>query len=369
MSTTSLYVGAFVGSLAMAFGLTPLALVLARRWRIFDHPGDYKKQESPVPYLGGLAIVISFALVVLVGAFLRPLSTFAVETPFLVGCALLLSILGLYDDLRTTHPILRFAVEIGAAVVLFATGVRVELFPDMAWLDLLVTVVWIVGITNAFNLLDNMDGLSAGVAVIASLFFFAIAAANGQVLVAALSLAIAGCALGFLRHNFHPAKIYMGDAGSLFLGFVLAIVGLKLQFQGPAKVTFVVPILILGIPIFDTVLVTTTRIAHRLSPFAGGRDHTSHRLVFVGIPVRAAVALIYTAALCLGWLAICVSRVDVVTAYMLSGLAASVGAMLAVLLGRVPVYEKSKRRKMMLVEVERHAEEPSERSDEVAVRS
>ena len=358
MSAPWLYLGAFSASLVMAFGFTPLALRIAKRKEILDHPGDYKKQESAVPYLGGLAIVLSFAIVVLAGALVRPLQTFSLQIPLIIGCALVLSFVGLLDDLKNVNPAIRFLIEVGAAVALFFAGVQVQIFAQATWLNILITVLWIVGVSNAFNLLDNMDGLSAGVATIASLFFFIISAANGQVLVAALSLALAGCSLGFLRHNFHPAKIYMGDAGSLFLGFVLSVIGLKLQFQGPVQVTFVVPILILGIPIFDTILVVTTRLAHRINPFLGGRDHTSHRIVFVGIPVPAAVALIYTGAVCLGWLALCVSRVDIGTGYMLAGLALGVGSVMGVLLGRVPVYEQSKRRRMMLVEVQQHEEEP-----------
>lgn len=360
MSNAVLYAIAFAAASAMAFGLTPLALRIAVRKKILDHPGEYKQQESSVPYLGGLAIVCSFALIVIGGLLLRPLATFAAEVPLIIGCALALALVGLIDDLRALNPAIRFGIEVAAAVALFAAGVRVELFPDATAVNLAITVLWIVGITNAFNLLDNMDGLSAGVAVIASFFFFVLAAANGQVLVAALSLALAGCALGFLRHNFHPARIYMGDAGSLFLGFMLGVIGLKLRFEGPTQITFLVPILVLGVPIFDTLLVVTTRLANRISPFSGGRDHTSHRLVFVGIPVPAAVGLIYLAAIGLGWLAICVSRIDVTTAYMLAGFVVLASFFLGGLLGRVPVYEQSRRRHMMLVEVERHAEEPPE---------
>lgn len=369
MSNAWLYVGAFSAALALAFGLTPLALRLAVRTGVLDHPGHYKQQESAVPYLGGLAIVCSFAIAVIAGALLRPLDTFLGEVPLIIGCALALGVVGLIDDLRGLNPALRFVLEILAALALFYAGIRVELFPGVDILNGVVTVMWIVGVTNAFNLLDNMDGLSAGVAVIASLFFFGLAAVNGQVLVGALSVALAGCALGFLRHNFHPARIYMGDAGSLFLGFLLAVIGIKLQFAGPTQVTFLVPLLVLGVPIFDTVLVVATRLSHRINPFVGGRDHTSHRLVFVGIPVPAAVGLIYMAALGLGWLAVCVSRIDVTTAYMLVGFVVVASVFLGVLLGRVPVYARSRRRHMMLVEVERHVEEPAERSDEVLERS
>ena len=358
------YAAAFGAALGTAFFFTPLALRIATKKQILDHPGDYKTQRSAVPYLGGVAIVLAFAVVVLIGAFLRPLATFASEVPIIIGIAVALSLMGLIDDLRGINPFVRFAIEIAGAVILFYVGVGVELFPTVQPLNVLFSVFWIVGITNAFNLLDNMDGLSAGVAVIASMLFFILGAVNGQILVATLAVALAGCALGFLRHNFHPAKIYMGDAGSLFLGFMLSVIGLKLRFPSPAQITFLVPILVLWVPIFDTVLVVTTRLAHRLNPFAGGRDHTSHRLVFVGIPVPTAVNLIYLSTAALGWLAICVSRVDVTTGYMLGGLVGVTSLVLGGLLARVPVYESSQRRRMMLVEVSRHPHDPEDEADE-----
>jgi UDP-GlcNAc:undecaprenyl-phosphate/decaprenyl-phosphate GlcNAc-1-phosphate transferase len=356
-STALLYPAAFAGPLLLALILTPLALRVAVKREILDHPGDYKEQTSAVPYLGGLAIVLSFAIAVLIGGFLRPLATFSAQLPLIIGIGLLFSLLGLIDDLRGLNPLLRFAIEVAGAIGLYLAGLRVELLADNDIVNGLITVLWIVGITNAFNLLDNMDGLSAGVAVIASFGFFLIAAINDQYLVASLSLGLAGCALGFLRHNIHPARIYMGDAGSLFLGFMLAIIGLKLRFASPPEVTFLVPILVLGIPIFDTILVVTTRLLNHLSPFAGGRDHTSHRLVFVGIPVPAAVSLIYAGAIALGWLALVMSRLDVVTAYILAGFVLASGIFFGVLLGLVPVYKQSQRRRVMLVEVTAHEEE------------
>jgi UDP-GlcNAc:undecaprenyl-phosphate GlcNAc-1-phosphate transferase len=201
----------------------------------------------------------------------------------------------------------------------------------------------VVGITNAFNLLDNMDGLSAGVAAIAAGSCFVIAVVNGQFLVGGLSAALAGCALGFLRHNFHPARIYMGDAGSLYLGFLLAYLALKLRFDSPEDVTFVVPILVLGVPILDTTLVTVSRLVNRRSPFQGGRDHLSHRLVRLGLPVRGAVGAIYVAAASSGVLALVVSRVDHTWAYVLTGLAGGIAAIAGVTLGRVSVYDEPPR--------------------------
>jgi len=173
-----------------------------------------------------------------------------------------------------------------------------------------------------------------------------IAAANDQFLVAGLAAATAGCAVGFLRHNFHPARIYMGDCGSLFLGFMLAYLGLKLRFPGPTDVTFLVPILVLGVAILDTTLVTVCRLLRRRSPFQGGRDHVSHRLVAVGIPVPAAVSLIYGAAASLAVVALVVSRIGRAPAYWLAGLVGALALFLGVLLARVPVYDDAVTRRL-----------------------
>jgi UDP-GlcNAc:undecaprenyl-phosphate GlcNAc-1-phosphate transferase len=352
------YLGIFLGALLLSLLLTPLALRMALRRQIMDEPGGHKSHASPVPYLGGTAIVGAFALAVGIGSLLRPPESGRDELLIVLGLALGLAVMGLIDDLRGLSPWLRLAVQFGAGIGVATTGVGVAVF-DWAPLNLALTVVWVVGITNAFNLLDNMDGLSAGVAAIASAWFFIIAAANGQFLVAGLAIGLAGCALGFLRHNFHPARIYMGDAGSLFLGFMLAVIGLRLRFDAPMEITFLVPILVLGVAIFDTTLVTVTRLSHGRSPLSGGRDHTSHRLVFVGIPVPATVALIYAGAISVGWLALIVSRVDHGTGYLLVAWVLLVAGFVGLLLGRTPVYETSRRRRLMIQEVVGHELEPS----------
>lgn len=358
------YAWAFVLALAAAFGFTPIALRIAHRFEVFDRPGAHKVQESPVPYLGGMAIVVAFAAVIVVGSFLRAPPDGAGQLALVIGVAVGLSVVGLVDDLRGgLHPILKFVLQFAAALLVWAAGIRIEIF-QLPALDAALTVLWIVGIANAFNLLDNMDGLSAGIATIAAGFFFLLAALNDQLAVGALSAALAGCALGFLRHNFHPARIYMGDAGSLFLGFMLAVIGIKLRFEiGPRQVTFMVPVLVLGVAILDTTLVVVSRIVNRLNPLAGGRDHISHRLVFVGIPVPSAVALIYAAGVALGWLAVVMSRLDVATGFILMGFVLAVAAFVGVMLGLVPIYEHSRRRRMMLMEVvphEQHSEPVAE---------
>jgi UDP-GlcNAc:undecaprenyl-phosphate GlcNAc-1-phosphate transferase len=285
-----------------------------------------------------MAMVIALSLAVMSAALIRPPTSGSDELVVILGIAIALSVVGLADDLKGLGPLVRVLAEAAAGVGVWAMDAGVELTGSDAG-DLVLTALWVVGITNAFNLLDNMDGLSGGVAAITAGSCFVIAVANDQFLIAGLSAALAGCALGFLRHNFHPARIYMGDAGSLYLGFLLSYLTIKLRFDAPEDVTFLVPILLLGVPILDTTLVTVSRLLHRRNPMRGGQDHISHRLVRLGLPVRGAVGAIYVAAVSVGLVALVVSRVDRTSAYLLAGLVVGIGAVVAFALGRVPVYE------------------------------
>lgn len=353
------YLAIFAVTLTLTLFLTPLALRFAQRRGILDHPGLHKGQASPIPYLGGAAIIGAFAAVILGAALVRPPVDGFAELAVILGAAVILGLLGLGDDLRGLSPWFRLGVELVAGVAIWATPAGAQVFTSDA-LNLVITVLWVVGVTNAMNLLDNMDGLSAGIAFIASFFLFVMAAHNGQFLVATLAIALAGCAAGFLRSNFHPARIYMGDAGSLFLGFMLATLSLKLRFPiAPRVVGLGVPVVLLAIPLFDTVLVTINRLYHHRSPLSGGRDHTSHRLVFVGIPVPVSVTLIYLLATSAGCLAVVLSRVDRNTALLLLGWLSIVGLLLGGLLSLVPVYDTSTRRHLVLQEVVRETDPES----------
>jgi UDP-GlcNAc:undecaprenyl-phosphate GlcNAc-1-phosphate transferase len=336
------YAAVFVASLLIALVVTPLMLRLAVHRDILDHPNDSKRHESPVPYLGGLAMVAAFSIAVVVAALVRPPESGAGELAAVMGMALVLSLVGLADDLWSLGFAPRVLIEIGTGVGVWAVGAGVELTGSDVG-DIVLTVIWVVGITNAFNLLDNMDGLSSGVAALAAGSCFVIAVANGQFLIGGLSAALAGCALGFLRHNFPPARIYMGDAGSLYLGFLLAYCSIKLRFDAPDDVTFLVPILVLAVPIVDTTLVTVARLAHRRNPLQGGQDHISHRLVRLGFPVRRAVGTIYAAAAIAGIVGLVVSRVDRTPAYALAALVAVAAVIAGVVLARVPVYDDERR--------------------------
>ena len=333
------YPGVFVASLLLSALLVPVAISIAVHFGFLDHPGPAKSHTEAVPYLGGAAIVVAFAAVVLVGVLADPPPSESLQLSAFLGLGVVLAVVGLVDDLSGgVSPWLRLALEVAAATAVWSLGSSAHLAGTPRPLDAVISVLWIVGVTNAFNLLDNMDGLSAGTTTIAGLAIFGVAALQHRYLVAALAIALAGCAAGFLRSNFHPAKIYMGDAGSLFLGFVLAVLLLKLRGDAPTRVPVAVILAIPGLALFDTSLVVVTRLAHRVSPFQGGKDHTSHRLVHLGLSVPVAVGVLYGVDACLAGAAIVMSQVG--DTVRIVGVVAVIGAGLlaAVPLCRVPVH-------------------------------
>ena len=323
------YLVALGASGVLTMLLTPLALEYALRRGILDWPGPNKAQPEAVPYLGGVVMVVSFAAVVLGAAAVHPYGADLGALGVTLGVGVALAVVGLVDDLRQLPIPVRLTLEAAAGVVVYATGTRAHLRGADAAVDAVVTVLWVVGVTNAFNLLDNMDGLAAGVVALASLSLFAVGIVNGQYFVPLLALALVGCALGFLRHNVAPARIYMGDAGSLFLGFLLAVLCLRMRAHPDQRVTFAVPAMVLAVPIFDTALVVVTRVLRRRNPLVGARDHTSHRLVAIGLPVRRAVGLIYLFTAATGGVAVALTRLGRAPGFAVLG---TVGAA-AVLLG------------------------------------
>ncbi len=316
----------FATALVASFSLTPAARQLAIRLDLIDHPGPRKVHLTPIPLLGGLAIYVGALLATLL---FIDRSAWGQVVGIIVG-GTLLWIVGTLDDHKLLHPQIKLMVAMPlAALILLASGVHSSIFEGLSFptarlllADYALTFVWMVGITAAFNILDHMDGLCAGVAAVASAFFLFFAVEGGQILVGTLAAAILGSSLGFLRWNFSPAKIFMGDGGAVFLGFMLATVGLKLRFlQMPQATSWMVPVLILGVPIFDTTLVTISRTRRGLLPFSSpGKDHTAHRLANLGLGQRGAVLILYAAGGLLGLLAIAVSQISVGWAYGLAGI-------------------------------------------------
>lgn len=339
-SDIATYVAAFAAALATSLVATPLARRLALRFNILDHPGGRKAHADPIPYLGGLGIVLAFAAAMTLGSLVRGLDGAYAKVFVILGGALILAAMGLWDDLRGVPGWLKAFVIIPLAVAMYAAGIRVEAFGSEP-LNFILTVGWVAGIVNAVNFLDNMDGLTAGVSAIAAGYFAALGALSGQVLVAGLSAAVMGCAIGFLWYNRAPARIFMGDTGTLFLGWLLAALGLELRFQNLQRVTFFVPMAVLAVPIFDTLLISVSRVMRGLSPLHPGLDHTSHRLVRLGLPHTGAVGLHYLAGLAAGWLGVVIVYARPLTAYFVMAWLVAIGFVLGALLLQVPAEDES----------------------------
>ncbi len=342
MSTTTTALLILFTALTGTILATPLIRRLALRIGVVDMPSARKIHLQPIPLLGGVAIYLGFILALI---FFGDRRYVAELIAILVGASLI-SLLGIWDDRWGLRPLVKLLGQVAAAAILLLAGVSVRVF-SWEWLNWAVTVCWVVGITNALNLLDNMDGLSGGVAAVAAGFFLLLAASSGQYLVSALAAALLGACLGFLRYNFNPASIFMGDAGSLFLGFMLAALGIKLRFPAPPfpqnadQITWMIPVLVLGVPIFDTTLVVISRLRRRLNPLTNpGKDHLSHRLVALGMSRREAVLSIYVLGFALGMLAVLLSTLvlrggpgpispgEIITGYGIGGMVV-LGAILA----------------------------------------
>ena len=287
-------------ALVLSVILTAFCKTLAHRLRAFDVPRADRWRREPVPLLGGVAI---FLAVLIPNLFF--FSALNAPMRILLAGGSVIFILGLVDDFRPLEPRTKLIVQVLVAAALAALGLQLRL-TSYPLLNVAFTLVWVVGIVNAFNLLDNMDGLAAGIAVIAGGFRLVLFLIDGNGPEALIAVIFIGATAGFLVYNLHPACIFMGDAGILFVGFYLAglsLIGDWPYSRGIASV-LVVPVLILLVPIFETTLVTVTRrLTHRRIS-EGGRDHTSHRLVVLGLSEQGAVMLLYAVALGSGFLAL-----------------------------------------------------------------
>ncbi|MFN3331796.1 MAG: MraY family glycosyltransferase [Caldilinea sp.] len=310
--TAFLLIGA--SALLLAIGVVPVMRRVALQTGTVDKPAARKIHSSPVPLLGGAAIYLAFILVLI---FFGDRDYINEVVGIFVGASLM-SFMGVVDDRWGLGSYAKLGGQMLAAGILVYTGVKVQLFGG--WLDVAVTLLWVVGITNALNLLDNMDGLSGGVAMIAAIFFTLLAAMSKQYLVGALAAALAGACAGFLIYNWNPAHIFMGDAGSLFLGFMLAAVAIKLRFPtNSTTVTWMIPLLVLGLPIFDTTLVFISRLRRGKNPLTTpGKDHVSHRLAFLLGSRREAVLVCYLICCAFGVAAIFVSQASFNEAFVVA---------------------------------------------------
>lgn len=309
-----LYVLTFALALLLALYGVPLARRAALQFNVVDRPdGRLKHQTAPVPYLGGLAVYLAF-LISLALTF-----EFRQDVLGLVLGGTLMVMVGLIDDFGVLKPWPKLIGQLIAVFVLIRSGIRIEIaaFPD--WLDLLLTVLWMIGIINAVNIIDVMDGLAGGVGIIACLWLFVVAVVNQDTMVAVMLAALAGSLAGFLRYNFHPASIYLGDAGSLFVGLMLGALAMIGKYTVVNPVAALAPVLILGVPVFDTLFVMYIRWLRGIPMFLGSHDHFALRLWQWTLSVPQVVIVSYVVALLLGGIGVLTMFVSFVTALSLIG--------------------------------------------------
>jgi UDP-GlcNAc:undecaprenyl-phosphate/decaprenyl-phosphate GlcNAc-1-phosphate transferase len=339
---------AFLIALFASLMLTVPVRALALRVGMVDLPGPRKVHVSPIPLLGGLAM---YAAVVLAVLFTFTGAARAQIVGILSGATLVAAV-GILDDRGWLHHQIKLFLGMPvAACILLLTGIHSQVFAVFFSgrlgyvLDALLTVFFVVGITASFSILDHMDGLCAGVAATASIFFALLAYLNGQTLVTTLAAAVLGAATGFLRWNFKPAKIFMGDGGAMFLGFLMATLALKLRLEQANHLSsWLAPLLILGVTIFDTTLVTISRSRRGLVPFTTpGKDHAAHRLSNLGLGHRGAVICMYGLGLLTGGAAVVVSYLSPLSALLVAVLASALVLTGVFFLERAP-YERQVRK-------------------------
>jgi UDP-GlcNAc:undecaprenyl-phosphate/decaprenyl-phosphate GlcNAc-1-phosphate transferase len=286
---------AFALSTVVALYTTPLMRRAAIKFGIVDEPdGLLKNHAEPVPYLGGLAVFLAF-LITLAVVFEF---SHAVLGILLSGTLMLL--VGLIDDLGVLSPLEKLAGQTVAVAVLIKAGLFIKLVFIPPLPALVLSALWLLTVTNAFNFMDVMDGLASGVAVIAAVFLAGIAVRNGEPMVAVMAASLAGSLVGFLRYNSPPARIYLGDSGSLFVGLTLSALAMNGGYTTKNSLAMLTPVIILGVPLFDLAFVSLVRLEKGLSPFRGSPDHVALRLKRAGQSVARTVRTIYLASLLLG---------------------------------------------------------------------
>ena len=323
MDATLQFIPIMVVGFAAALGLTPITRQIALRLGVLASPSKRNIHSQHMPLMGGAAIYVAFVLSVLL--FSPP--EHLVELGAIVAGATLLAWIGYLDDRKHLSPYIRLFVMTLAAGVVTLVGVQIRLF-GIALVDIPLTLFWIVALVNAINWIDNMDGLAAGTSAITSGFFLLIAVTQGQILVSMLAAAIFGSAIGFLTYNFSPSSTFMGDMGAYTLGFVLAILAIKLKFTSqPLNVSWMVPIFVLALPIIDMNLAILTRLAEKRSLMQAGKDHVSHRLMSIGLTQRQTLLVLYGFSILFGLIAAAISRAEPAQARIIGGFALALMAL------------------------------------------
>ncbi|MFN2133957.1 MAG: MraY family glycosyltransferase [Anaerolineae bacterium] len=320
-------IAVFCAAVLFALVGTPAARSLAFRLGLIAIPRSDRAHREPTAMMGGVAIYLGATVSLLVGGALAALLfggwRGVDELAAILAGATLMGAVGLWDDRVRLRPWPKVLLQLAAVIPAIAAGVQVRL-PLPHIVNIALTFAWVLYVTNALNFSDNMDGVAGGIAAVAAAFYTLIAAMNGQYLVSALAAATLGATLGFLRYNLPlpKASIFMGDAGALFLGYVLSMLGIKLRFPANTNLlTWMVPVLVLGVPLFDTTMVFISRLRRHVSPLRGGVDHTSHRLARLGLGPLAATLALDLAGSGLGLIAVFVMQASLAEGYAVGVLA------------------------------------------------
>ncbi len=330
---------AILAAAVVSFALTPLVKRFAVRFGFVDVPKDGRRMHNrPIPTIGGLAIYAAFVLVVLV------MSNISRQMLGILCGGTIILIMGVLDDKYDLNAHLKIVVQFAAALIPVIQGTVISYVTNplpvgnpyipLGALSIPITVIWIVAITNAVNFIDGLDGLSVGVCSISCLSMSVIALSLGQGSEAVILGALLGACLGFLPYNLNPARIFMGDTGATFLGFILACMSVSGLFKLYTMISFAIPILVLGVPIFDITFATLRRIHHHVSPMHSDRSHIHHRLIDVGFNQRQSVAILYVVASLLGVFAVMLSTSGSGKALMVLAAAVAVGIIALVLLSQ-----------------------------------
>ena len=315
--------GAVLCAMFVSFFMCPLVKSFAYKIGAIDVPKDNRRMhKKPTPRLGGLAIFLGFIVSILLFVKIDH------QMQGILLGAVTIVVLGVVDDMSPLRAGFKFLVQIAAALIAVFHGVVIhtlsnpnvfsaEEYWDLGWLAIPITVLWIVGITNSVNLIDGLDGLANGVSTISALTLLVIALLVSESQVALVMAALVGACVGFMPYNRNPAKMFMGDTGSTFLGYILATISIQGLFKYYAIVSFVVPFLVLGLPMFDTIFAITRRLAHGQNPMAPDRGHIHHRLIDMGLNQKQAVAALYVVSSILGLSAVVLTASDAIKAMLL----------------------------------------------------
>lgn len=313
------YVSGFLVAFVISVLITPAVIAFAGRTGALDKPDERKVHKAPIPRIGGVGIYIAFMVGMLaVFVQMRPEGEALREIIGLLLGGSLIVLLGLVDDYKNLPAKVKLLGQIiAAAVLVIGFDVRIDFISDpfgdylyLEWFAVPATIFWIVGITNTVNLIDGLDGLAAGVSTIASITIFLVALEKSFLLVAVLTAVLAGAAAGFLYYNFNPARIFMGDTGSMFLGFMLSGISVIGAVKSAATIALIVPMLALGIPIMDTTFAIVRRYRGGVPIFKPDKGHLHHRLLALGFTQRQAVLLMYVISALLGLSAVALTEVS-----------------------------------------------------------